>query len=330
VQVEIQDGVLALRDQLKDYAFRGDGLELYNFLDYNLDTYEGEPVRERNDGESHTRRGPATHDRFPYKHGAGKGGRCRIMRGKGHETMPDFVGRWFPRNNRDDERDLYCASMLLLLKPWRCLETNLLLEGHTWSQSFDTFMSTASQKAKNIVANIQYFHECSDGAKNRPNQTYDGGLLTVRQQAVEVMEQQLENPTPRPLSEWDVEHARESRISRELQAFGSDAMAIAHATGIFNAEHQSTVYCENPRKAAMDDMELFMDWSRQLTSIVEDESVPIGNGIAGETILPSLPQTAPPVAEAKVTQIPGTRGVPAFAGAHKVGRGGGAGSLLYK
>ena len=132
-------------------------------------------------------------------------------------------------------------------------------------------------------------------------------MLTIRQQAAVILEDHLENPAPRLLSEWDVEHARENRINRDLQAFGSDAIAIAHAAGIFNFEHQSTVYLENPTKAGIDDMKLFMDWSRQMMCIIEDESVPVGNGIAGETILPSLPEIARPVIHAAVTRIPAAR-----------------------
>lgn len=36
----IVDGIIELRDQLKDYQFRGDGLEGDNFLTFMMDTYE--------------------------------------------------------------------------------------------------------------------------------------------------------------------------------------------------------------------------------------------------------------------------------------------------
>ena len=48
-------------------------------------------------------------------------GHC-IVRTEGHETMPQFVGSWFPRNDVKETYLLYYACMLALLSPWNKLQ----------------------------------------------------------------------------------------------------------------------------------------------------------------------------------------------------------------
>ena len=81
-----------------------------------------------------------------------------------HNQLPNFIGHFFPCSDDPDIREFYCASMLLLLKPWREV-TDLKPPSQTWSQAFDAFLSTAPQKAKDIIAGIQYFYEARTAAK---------------------------------------------------------------------------------------------------------------------------------------------------------------------
>lgn len=41
-----------------------------------------------------------------------------IKHGHGHNQLPNFIGRFFPRADDEDIHNFYCACMLLLLKPW--------------------------------------------------------------------------------------------------------------------------------------------------------------------------------------------------------------------
>jgi hypothetical protein len=167
------DGSVELRDQLKDYQYRGEELESMNFLDFMLETYE--VAREEKevqvvieaslDENLHTRplgRPPSI--RIPYQDVGGKGKRCRIIRQAGHETLPRFVGRWFCRSDDDFEKDLFRASILMLLKPWRLLH-ELKDSMETFENAFEMFMLFADDKCKRVVTNIDYYYECSDGAK---------------------------------------------------------------------------------------------------------------------------------------------------------------------
>ncbi|KAI4527076.1 hypothetical protein K523DRAFT_222467, partial [Schizophyllum commune Tattone D] len=68
-------------------------------------------------------------------------------------------GAQLPRNNDPEQADFYCASMMLLLQPWRNL-TDLKAPGATWKDAFAIFLSTATEAQKRFLAGVQYFHEC--------------------------------------------------------------------------------------------------------------------------------------------------------------------------
>lgn len=222
--MENVDGILTKKDQVRDYMYRGDGLERYNFLDLFLNTYDGLPVNEGVDEDdrepSRLRRGPRTHQRFPYREGSGKGRRCRVIRSEGHETVPQFIGQWFPRNDRADEEDFYYASMLALFSPWRII-TDIKASSSSWKEAFDSFKSSASSKQKDMLLNIQYFHECSDGAaaRSRDPTLSSGGLLTMRQMQSRAAQERVEVDAYRTFTEWDVEHARSSRETEQLYLY---------------------------------------------------------------------------------------------------------------
>ncbi|KAI9069329.1 hypothetical protein FKP32DRAFT_1556688, partial [Trametes sanguinea] len=68
-------------------------------------------------------------------------------------------GPWFPRNDDPDVRDFYCASMLMLLKPWRDLR-QLKLPSQTWQEAFEDFRATLPSEMRYVLEGIQYYHDC--------------------------------------------------------------------------------------------------------------------------------------------------------------------------
>ncbi|EDR06420.1 uncharacterized protein LACBIDRAFT_300051 [Laccaria bicolor S238N-H82] len=166
--------------------------------------------------------------------------------------MPKFIGRWFPRSDKTDEQDFYTASMLLLLKPWCLISANLLGTHITWADSFSHFMLSASPQTKNILTNIQYFHECSDRAKNLIDYSMQGGILTQCEVDVQQQEQVVEDEEETELTEWDVEHTKASCVSSHLENFCIDALAIAGTSGIFPTLPVETVYRQGAQTAMMD------------------------------------------------------------------------------
>lgn len=91
--------------------------------------------------------------------------KIRIVRTIGHNNIPNFVGQYFAKRHENDElNDFFYASMLLLLKPWRNLATDLKPQSDTWHQTFHNFFESASIHTKNIIENIQFFHTCHAAA----------------------------------------------------------------------------------------------------------------------------------------------------------------------
>jgi len=79
-------------------------------------------------------------------------------------VLPNFVGQAPPCNDDKDTRQLYCTSMLMLLKLWRSLEMDLKHAQETWDEAFTKFSNNAPKDIRNLVSNIQYFHECKTAA----------------------------------------------------------------------------------------------------------------------------------------------------------------------
>lgn len=161
----MEDGRLQIKDQVHEYIFRGDSLESSCYLDYFLDTYDGKTVKPKT-----SNRGRPPSDRVLYRDGYGKIGHCRILRQPGHETMPLFLGQWFPKRDEENVNGLFEASILALLKPWRSVK-DLKQPTETFRTAFDAFVDTATEATKDTIANVEFFHESSDGARKRTDVT---------------------------------------------------------------------------------------------------------------------------------------------------------------
>ena len=83
----------------------------------------------------------------------------RIIRPNDHNTLPNFIGSYFPRNNDPETYQFYCACMLLLFKPWQCLARDLKERHNTWTTAFDRFLEIAPDIVKRMISNIQCYHE---------------------------------------------------------------------------------------------------------------------------------------------------------------------------
>lgn len=182
---------LVPRSDIQDYMLRGSQLDEFSFLQFVVDTYE-EPIpaaehkKNAEDLEETVEtvstfskdtmprpRGRPRHVRSHYleehpKHEIKR----RIVRREGHNTLPNIVGPYFPRNNDPMQRPFYCASMLALLKPWRELR-DLKLPDDTSESTFDQFLSIASQSTRNVIAGIQYYYDCKKTADDKSTEQID-------------------------------------------------------------------------------------------------------------------------------------------------------------
>ena len=282
------EGAVELKDQLRDYKYRGEELELMNFLEFMLETYE---VTKESEAENETPgdevpksrgagRPPST--RIPYQDIADKGKRCRIIRQPGHETLPRFIGKWFCRSDNDLERDLFRASMLMLLKPWRKLhELKGIME--TFESAFETFMLQTSKESQRVVANVQYYYECSDAAKaDREkariiNQGDQGGQDDFDR---DVVDTSIENeggygadPTImfEEITDEDLERALKMKTNPRERLYGESAVALGYDVGFFNEEDIGVISETKARKMQADEGEQIRTWETQLKEITREQ-----------------------------------------------------------
>jgi hypothetical protein len=70
--------------------------------------------------------------------------------------------------------------MLVLLKPWRNMKTDLKGFEESWSQASDGFVTTAPKSVHDILSGIQYFHSCRSAAMASRNEE-DEEVISDRQ-----------------------------------------------------------------------------------------------------------------------------------------------------
>ena len=106
-------------------------------------------------------------------------GSAGVIRGPGHNNLPNFIGQYFPPRDDPDQYPFYCASMLMLLRPWRNIEMDLKKATQSWEAAFEEFLETAPANTKDILSGIQYYHQCRSSAIQQAQETggNDNGVL---------------------------------------------------------------------------------------------------------------------------------------------------------
>ena len=168
---------MIIKSQVVDYQYRGVELENYSVLDFFVDMYETDITKADRQAELFDEDAPhgpgrPRNPRVRYLTSHPKSGSVhRVIRSPGHRNLPNFLGRWFPRNDNETIHDFYCACMLVLLKPWRDLTVDLKKPTESWTVAFEAFYTSAAPKARRAMSGIQYFHECESAAqKDTTNQ----------------------------------------------------------------------------------------------------------------------------------------------------------------
>ena len=251
----VLNGEITLKDQMKEYITRGTELENSSFLDFFLNTYEGEQsTSSRKDNET---RGRKASERVEYLEDAGREGRRRVIRAEGHETMVEFIGEWFPRNDNPEEAELYAAWMLALLIPWRKLE-DIAGEDQMFSVRFERFKTNMNERTKDRLRGIQYYWECIDGTKKRREEesSAPARFLDVEEHIIEEDVEYDESNGPMfEFTEGDVESALQNEFSQDQRLYAEVGMNIANEAKIFECK-------ENPMKKAVSKRATWNDTSK--------------------------------------------------------------------
>jgi hypothetical protein len=284
--ITLVSGQIALKDQVHEYMYRGEELNGMSFFSFMLDTYDAkadivnDETGDRPGPEDGARSLPGRppNRRVPYRQGFTRIGRCRVMRTPGHETLPHFMGTWFPRNDRPGDRELYCASILALLKPWIDL-SDLKTEEEDFEEPFQSFIRTAPKKILDIIENIQYYYECYDGAKKR-QELRSAGLETECGVDFEEDERR-EDLTSDSLvfqrevadvTEEDIELAYLTRGLMRERLHAEVALNTATEYGVFSDTIPHTTFLPTAEKALPEDLKTFQVWEEQLKAVCRREA----------------------------------------------------------
>lgn len=282
--ITMVSGVMTLKDQLHEYMFRGEEMLEMNLLTFLLDTYDTKSDQHDENMEARAELGGVgprscgrpRNRRVSYRPGFKKNGRCRVYRTDGHETLPHLVGRWFPRNDRPRERELYCASILTLLKPWEDL-SELKTDVETFDEVFDRFVNNSNKQIRDVIENIQYYYECYDGAKRRQETQNEGGERTIDHE-VDACPQDLTTdslvyaPENIDITEEDIELAYELRGAMRERWYAQVAMNTAYEQGVFSEEKAHTVFLPLADKADPDQLVTIEHWAEELRKATRREA----------------------------------------------------------
>lgn len=269
-----RDNRVIINSQVTDYQFRGTELELYNVYDFVWDTYEGkmDSATGENEDEANEptpQQGHQLRSAYLDPH-PNRFTKCRIVRSPEHNSIPMFVGRFLPRRS---EQDLYYASVLVLLKPWRNLHELAPAPGQTWRAQYEEFLHGANAFTRRLVDNLDHRYECEDAAAQLHDDEgpLSGGAGSDYAGESEEEDAEEDSSARRPLpsgnnnvTDEDLVEAREQIRSEKFNVpYANDAIAIGDMAGAFD----STVRAirQTATVALPSDLERLRNWQDQLS-----------------------------------------------------------------
>lgn len=278
--VRMENGQLELKDQLRDYQFRGIDLSSLNLLDFILSTYEGkindeQPGLDENENRESTL-GRPPNPRSTYLDSANKGNKCRITRTAGHEILPRVAGAWFPRNDRESDRDMHMACMLAILKPWREL-SDLKGVNETFDESYNRMLSSLDQKHTNFIKNAQYFYECVDDARDDNGTANYTASNQVPYDATNTSMVTADNSTAKfwttipehEITDDLIDFTRKHRKQAREILFGEAALDEGFSCGFFDENPCIDIDDQPARTAGMEDIQNIGRWEKELQAVTK-------------------------------------------------------------
>ena len=207
--------------------------------------------------------------------------------------MPHFPGQWFPKREEENSNGLFEASMLALLKPWRTI-ADLKQDNESFREAFDNFVADAPAETCRIIRNVEFFHECSDSARQRT--VAHGTGIETNQTTVwtefesETVEDSLEVTDTDPdqfsnlISEKDIYHVLDNPYSPREQLFAEVAITIGTETGVLRDDEYSAAYPHAAPLANDNDLLRFRTWESVLRN-EPDETADIASSSEAHDVL---------------------------------------------
>lgn len=284
------------KSQYVDYQLRGGELSSCNVIDYFVNTYEEDlkrqpsgqsgPANLDNTSDVHRRPGRHMNPRVRYlplhpKHDS----KQRVIQTSGHNTLPNFIGRYFPRRDDPDIYPFYCASMLMLLKPWRNIDRDLKTPSESWAAAFKVFIAEAPKKVLDIISGIQYFHECSAAARKScedgTTQDEAHGIAVERTEVDELNEFDLgedvvPSAEPNRYTEKGLADLLASQVSWREEYHGRHVVEQGKRAKLFKNDDSEWTMKEVPKpvtNAAGGDLSMLLNWRKQMDADVNAQNL---------------------------------------------------------
>ena len=163
--------------------------------------------------------------------------------------------------------------MLMLLKPWCNIVTDLKNPEQTWKEAFHTFVNEPSSQEKrvnDILSGIQYFHDCESSSDLdqhlRDGRGQSGALDTIEEGLADELHEQFEVGLTEEALQDAI--AAQTPINEALHAHF--AIEIARQAKIFKND-DSCWPIQLPScisNASGDDLTCLVEWKRQLEADV--------------------------------------------------------------
>ncbi len=309
------NGTIYAKSQVTDYVLRNNAFSDLSLFDFTRHTYEkqlkGADTVELEDDElrdDRPRRGRKRNMRGRYhdEHPCAKT-KIRVRRSAGHRNLVSIVGRWLPRSDDADVRELYCASVLMLLVPWRNVRRDLKAPSETWDEAFQRFEAQCSNAQKYVISGLQYFHECAVSAAEKKDDAettemcsegrgrHRGMYANMLEDDDDPMGQPYDEDEQVPLTLEGLEALKATQISLSEQAYALDALAAGqHAEFLAsNIEDEWRLHDAKAIAAAQGEELLALHkWKDQLYATAVDQQMDTDRCLRGER--PSVSKTTLP------------------------------------
>ena len=150
--------------------------------------------------------------------------------------------------------------MLVLLKPWRNMETDLKQSNDTWEAAFKKFLNDAPTNVQDILSNIQYFHKCEAVACN----SADVQMMLVNEEPTEVEEDVPYVPENIDQGNTDALLIKPMLTQEDIHA--QLAVEKAKQAGVFTGEEREWDVTDGAkaRMGTANDLQLLQEWKDQM------------------------------------------------------------------
>lgn len=163
--------------------------------------------------------------------------------------------------------------MLMLLKPWRNIATDLKQPTESWAMAFEAFYVSATPKVQRALSGIQYFHECESAAQKDTI----GCQLDRTPPDTQILDEESgmdHIPHPQEFSEEGLALLKKSNISLREELHGRMAIELARHLGIFGNERQDWLVDQHtiPSNATQEDLSRISMWQNLLQSPIGERA----------------------------------------------------------